>query len=78
MTTLFQDNAAEFATTPEQAIDFERNSARRKAIALIAEGRTGRAQYELARSVIRQARIAGLGTQEIAPACPCGGSRCPR
>lgn len=71
-TTVFQANAGAFATTPEQAIDAERNAAVRRASALIVEGKPGRAQYELARSVVRQARIAGLGTQDIGPTCPCG------
>lgn len=75
--SVFTENAAAFATTPEQAIAAERHEATRKAAALIVAGKPGRAQYELARSVVRQARIAGLGTHEIAPVCPCGGG-CPR
>ncbi|GAB2762826.1 hypothetical protein [Nocardioides pakistanensis] len=76
--SVFTDNAAAFATTQVDAIDHERRTATRKAAALIVAGKTGRAQYELARSVIRQARIAGLGTPEIGPTCPCGGRRCTR
>lgn len=75
--TLVSDNVAAFATTPQQAIDQERNAAREKVLRLIVEGMPGRAQYELARSVVRQARIAGLGTLEVGPVCPCGG-RCRR
>lgn len=74
---VFSDQASAVATTADTAIDQERRSARALATQLILDGRPGRAQYELARSVVRQARIAGLGTQEIAPACPCGG-RCDR
>lgn len=75
--SVFTQNAAAFATTPEQAIAAERNEATRRAVRLLVDGMPGRAQYELARSVVRQARIAGLGTHEIAPVCPCGGG-CPR
>lgn len=75
MTTIFQDNAANAAYTPNVAIDHERRAATRLAALLIVEGKPGRARYELARSVTRQARIAGLGTHDIGPACACGG-RC--
>ena len=71
----FAEAAHAAAYTPEQAIAAERNHAVRTAAALVIDGRPGRAQYELARSVMRQARIAGLGQVEIQPACPCGG-RC--
>lgn len=75
MTTVFQDNVELAAYTPEVAIAHERRATVTLAAQLIVDGRPGRAQYEMARSVMRQARIAGLGTQTIAPVCPCGG-RC--
>lgn len=73
--SVFTENAAAFATQQPAAIDMERRDATRRAAVLIVEGKPGRARYELARSVIRQARIAGLGTQPIEPTCPCEG-RC--
>jgi hypothetical protein len=76
-TTTFNQNAAAFATTPEVAMSQERRSTITLAMQLIRDGKPGRAQYELARSVTRQARIAGLGTPSIVPTCPCGGRRCP-
>lgn len=77
--TIFQSNASAFATEQPAAIDMERRSAVRLAAQLIVQGKPGRAQYEIARSVVRQARIAGLGTQHIAPSCPCGRIEgCPR
>lgn len=54
----------------------ERRSAVREAAQLVAAGRRGRAQFVLARSVMRQARILGVGHTDIGPTCPCGG-RCP-
>lgn len=74
MTTLFSAQASAHATQAGDAIDMERRSAVTLAAQLIAEGRPGRAQYELARSVTRQARIAGIAAAQV-PACPCGG-RC--
>ena len=75
--TSWQQNAASFATTPEQAIDAERHRGVRRALGYLTQEQPsrGRAFYELSRSVIRQARIAGLGTLDLQPACPCGG-RC--
>jgi hypothetical protein len=71
--TVWQANAAQFASTPDTYIDQERHAAVRKTIELIRQGRPGMAQFVLTRSVMRQARIAGLGDIEI-PACPrCGG-----
>lgn len=75
--SIFTQNAAAFATTQPAAVDMERNAAVRKATALIVAGKPGRAQYELARSVVRQARMSGLGTIPIEPSCPCEG-RCRR
>lgn len=75
--TIWQDNAAAFATQQPAAIDMERRAAVRKALQLIVDGQPGRARYELARSVVRQNRIAGGGTVDIHPGCPCGG-RCER
>ena len=75
--TLFSDQASEHATTVDQALTAERRSAITLAAQLIVDGKPGRAQYELARSVVRQGRIAGCGTQVVEPVCPCGG-RCPR
>jgi hypothetical protein len=77
MPTVWQENAAAFAATPETHIDQERRAGVRRAAELIAAGEPGRAQYVLARSVMRQNRIAGGGTVEIHPACPCPG-RCAR
>lgn len=76
MSTVWQDNAAAFATTPQSAIDQERHAAVREALDLILDGKPGRARYVLARSVMRQNRIAGGGTVTLHPRCPCGG-RCP-
>ena len=75
--SVFTENAAAFATTQAGAIDAERNASTRRAVALLVDGKPGRARYELARSVMRQARIAGLGTLHVDPTCPCGG-RCGR
>lgn len=72
--TIYQDNAERFASTAGDYLDQERHVAVRTALQLVVEGRPGRAQYVLARSVMRQARIAGLGDVVIA-GCPCGG-RC--
>lgn len=71
--TIWQENAAAFASTPEFAQ--ERRVAVRRAVAHIVDGRPGKALYVLVRSVERQARIAGAGDVEITPTCPCGG-RC--
>lgn len=73
--TLFSAQASEHATTVDQALTAERRSAVQLATRLIVDGMPGRAQYEMARSLVRQGRIAGLGTQVIEPVCPCGG-RC--
>lgn len=75
--SVFTENAAAFATQQPAAIDMERRDAARRAAALIVDGKPGRARYELARSVMRQARIAGLGTHAVEPVCPCEG-RCHR
>jgi hypothetical protein len=74
--TVWQANANQFASTPGAYIDQERRAVVRRALALIVEGRPGYAEFVLARSVMRQARIAGLGDIEI-PACPRCGTRCP-
>ncbi len=76
MSTIWQGNAAAFATTPPTAIDAERHDGVRRALDLIVDDQPGRALYTLVRSVERQARIAGLGTHPMQPTCPCGG-RCP-
>lgn len=73
--TIWQQNAAIAATTPPSAVAAERHAGVRKAVHLIVDGTPGRAHYELVRSVQRQARIAGLGTLDLQPTCPCGG-RC--
>jgi len=49
----------------EDHIAAERNTTRRKALDLIRDGQPGRAEYELGRSVMRQARMAGLGSIEL-------------
>lgn len=74
MSTVWQDNAAAFASKPEAYIDQERHSGVREAARLIREGKRGQAHYVIVRSVQRQARIDGLGTPDI-PVCACGG-RC--
>lgn len=74
MSTVWQANATEFSSRPESYIDQERHVGVREALELILQGKPGRAQYVLARSVQRQVRIAGGGTVEI-PLCACGG-RC--
>lgn len=75
MTTIWQANAAAFASTPEGYVDQERRVAVRRAIRHIVDGQRGKALYVLVRSVERQARIAGAGHIDIHPGCPCGG-RC--
>ena len=71
-TTVWQQNAAEFASRPGTYIDAERHNGVRKAMAAIVEGRPGYALFVLARSVERQNRIAGGGTVAL-PICPkCG------
>ena len=74
MSTIWQQNAADFASKPAPYIDQERHAGVREALEHILAGRPGRAQYALARSVQRQARIAGLGTPDL-QVCACGG-RC--
>lgn len=76
MSTIWQDNAGTFASTPESYVDAERHDAVRRTVQLLAAGQPGRALYTLVRSVERQARIAGAGTHTLQPSCPCGG-RCP-
>ena len=70
--SVYSQNAATFATDQPAAIDMERRAAVTLVTQLLLDGKPGRAQYELARSVMRQARIAGLGSPVIGPACPCG------
>lgn len=75
--TIWQANAAAFSSTPEAYIDAERHDATRKAVAALREGRPGYALFVMARSLLeRQTRIAGLGTHEVGPVCPCG-RQCP-
>lgn len=74
--TIWQQNAEAFASQQPAAIDQERHAAVRESLALIVAGRPGKARFVLARSVMRQNRIAGGGTIPIHPGCPCGG-RCP-
>lgn len=57
-------------------VDAERAAGIRAALELIRQGRPGLARYTMTRSVMRQNRIAGGGTIDIHPTCPCGG-RCP-
>lgn len=75
MSTIWQTNAAAFASTPETYVAQERRIAVRRALALIVDHKPGKALYVLVRSVERQARIAGAGHIEIHPGCPCPG-RC--
>lgn len=74
--TIWQENAATFATNHASYVDQERHAAIRDALGLIVDGRPGLALFKLVRSVQRQARVSGLGMVEIT-ACPCGG-RCER
>lgn len=73
--TVWQQNAAEFATTAGTSIAQHRHDGVQRAIGYLEKGMPGRAHYELVRSVLRQARIAGLGAVPITLPCPCGG-RC--
>lgn len=75
MTTIWQDNAAAFAHTPESYIDQGRHDGVRKTLAAIKAGRPGYALFLLARSVERQNRIAGGGTVALG-VCPACGARC--
>ena len=72
--TIWQENAAEFATRQDTYVDQERRQAVRRTIELLVEEKFGPALFHLVKSVERQARISGVGQAEI-PACPCGG-RC--
>lgn len=76
MPTIWQQNAEAFASTQEAHVDQERHAATRRAAALVAAGRPGKALYVMVRSVERQNRILGGGTVQLHPGCPCGG-RCP-
>ncbi len=73
--SVWTDNANLFASTPESAVDAERHAGVRDALALIVDGKPGRALYTLVRSVERQARITGTGYIDLHPTCPCDG-RC--
>ena len=70
--SIYTENVSRFATEQPAAIDMERRAAVTLVTQLLVDGKPGRAQYELARSVMRQARIAGVGSVDIAPSCPCG------
>lgn len=63
--TVFQWNAAKFASTAEPCIDQERHVAVRDALQLIRSGDPVTALHSLARSVERQGRIAGCGSVDI-------------
>ncbi len=69
--TQAKENVERFASTADSYIAQERHSAVRRALELIKAGRPGYARFVLTRSVIRQARIAGLGDVDL-PTCPCG------
>jgi len=49
----------------ETAIRAARRAGVTRALELIKAGRSGRAEYELGRSVMAQARMAGLGNVEL-------------
>lgn len=53
-------NASTFSTRSEQVVEAERHEAVRGAVVLIAEGRSGRALFNLLRSLERQARLSGI------------------
>jgi hypothetical protein len=61
----------------DDPIEVERTLGVRRSIGHLLIGNRGRAHYELTRSVMRQARMAGLGTPDLSTPCLCGG-RCGR
>lgn len=71
--SIWQQNAARFASTPEPQIDQERHSGVRAAVEQLRAGRPGYALFKLARSVERQNRIAGGGTVSLGVCPGCGG-----
>lgn len=73
--SVYTDNASRFATDQPHAIDMERRATITLAVQLLVDGMPGRARYELARSVMRQARMAGVGSVDLGRVCPCGRSR---
>lgn len=77
MGSVWQDNAARFASTPEsvgEVAAVRRREGVRQAVELLVEGRPGRAEYVVQRSFMDQLRIVGLGYAAI-PGLPyeCGG-----
>lgn len=61
-------------TGTQDYVAVERRAAIRKTIALLVEGKPGRALYTMVRSVERQARIEGIGYQHLDVDCwPRGG-----
>jgi hypothetical protein len=73
--SVWQQNAARFASTPEPYIDQERRAGIAEAMELVRQGRPGYAAFKLARSVERQNRIAGNGSIAI-PICAACGTVC--
>lgn len=73
--TVWQENAARFASTPETHLDQERRAGIAEAMALVRQGRPGYAAFKLARSVERQNRISGNGSIAV-PICAACGTVC--
>lgn len=63
--TIWQDNARRFASRADDAIAQHQHAGVRSSLQLIATGRRDDAHEELARSVERQARLAGLGRHDL-------------
>lgn len=76
LATVQAEDAHRVATRADTAVDMERNTTRQRVAQLLVEGRPGRAHYELVRSVMRQARFAGITTADLPVPCPCGGRCC--
>ena len=73
--TVFSENAAQFATRAEDYINQTRRAAAREAVELISAGRPGYARFKMTRSIMHQAKVAGLGVVPPIP-CPCGTDSC--
>lgn len=58
--TIWQENAARFASQPEEHAAQEMRAACRDAVQLMVAGHPGQAYWLVMRSYVRQARILGL------------------
>ena len=63
--------------TPVEHAAMERRAAVREAVRLLVEGRPGRAEFVMTRSVMAQARALGVGHTHIGSTCGCGRPDCP-